>query len=534
MKNVNPKIITFYSYKGGVGRSMALANVAWILSEKFEKRVLIIDWDLDTPGLHKFVNYDAGLKSKGLIDLFCDYKNLLKSKHPQVDDEFINIDKYIVNLNSQISSSGSLSIMPAGLFDNEYAKRVNDFDWEEFYKDWRGYGFVEFLKKQFRKRADLILVDSRAGITDIGGICTLQLTDLVVLLFSLNEQNISGTKTIIKNIINKSARTGHQGDSSNVKYLITPSRVEKYLEKDLRKYWEKKAFTDLGAYLTDYKGPSKYFSTDAIPYIGINSFGESLVVQKHPQGELANSYYSLAIRILKKTDAWVDDYAKFENRKLNIPERDVTRISAVEGSKKMLKYQISIGILCIALGVAVFLAIQNYGNNKSHKMDSTDRLFSQERSMDKTFDSFFNNDFFRSNRSPFDEMKRMQESMMKQFGFPDDDSGSGIFSSWFKKKFGGGDPGDIQMREDEGFVYYDVVIKDLSNKKLDILVEDGQIKIAGTIEEKSEDKGKNESSIQFSSSTFHRSFPVPYGVDSTRAEMERDGDKIIIKLPKVK
>jgi hypothetical protein len=37
------------------------------------------------------------------------------------------------------------------------------------------------------------------------------------------------------------------------------------------------------------------------------------------------------------------------------------------------------------------------------------------------------------------------------------------------------------MREDEGFVYYDVVIKDLSNKTLDILVEDGQIKIAGTI-----------------------------------------------------
>jgi len=286
--------------------------------------------------------------------------------------------------------------------------------------------------------------------------------------------------------------------------------------------------------LFDYKGSSKYFSTDAIPYIGNYSFGESLVVQKHPQGELANSYYSLAIRILKKTDVWVDNYAKFENRKLNIPERDVTRISAVEGKKKMLKYQIAIGILCFALGVAVFLAIQNYGNNKSHKMDSTDRLFSQERSMDKTFDSFFNNDFFRPSKSPFDEMKRMQESMMKQFGVPDDDSGSGIFGSWFKKKFGGGDPGDIQMREDEDFVYYDIVVKDLSNKKLDILVEDGQIKIAGTIEKKSEDKGENESSRQFSSSTFHRLFPVPYGVDSTRAEMEHDGDKIIIKLPKVK
>lgn len=200
----------------------------------------------------------------------------------------------------------------------------------------------------------------------------------------------------------------------------------------------------------------------------------------------------------------------------------------------MLKYQITIGVLCFALGVAVLLVIQNYGNNKNHDIDSTDRLFSQERSINKTLDSFFNDDFFRSSKSPFEEMRRMQKSMMKQFGFQDDDSDGGFFGSWFKKKFGGGNPGDIQTREDEDFVYYDVIIKDLSNKKLDIRVEDGQIKISGTIEKKSENKGKNESSRHFSSSTFHRSFPVPYGVDSTRVEMEHDGDKIIIKLPKVK
>jgi MinD-like ATPase involved in chromosome partitioning or flagellar assembly len=39
------RIITFYSYKGGTGRSMALANIAWILASA-GKRVLAIDWDL--------------------------------------------------------------------------------------------------------------------------------------------------------------------------------------------------------------------------------------------------------------------------------------------------------------------------------------------------------------------------------------------------------------------------------------------------------------------------------------------------------
>ena len=122
---------------------------------------------------------------------------------------------------------------------------------------------------------------------------------------------------------------------------------------------------------------------------------------------------------------------------------------------------------------------------------------------------------------------------MKQFGYHNDDSDSGIFDSWFKKKFGGGDPGDIQVREDEDFVYYDVVIKNLSDQKLEIRVEGGQINISGTIEKETGDKGKDGRSRQFSSSTFHRSFPVPNGVDSTKAEMEHDGDKIIIKLPKV-
>ena len=39
------QVITFYSYKGGTGRSMAMANVAWILASH-GKRVLAMDWVL--------------------------------------------------------------------------------------------------------------------------------------------------------------------------------------------------------------------------------------------------------------------------------------------------------------------------------------------------------------------------------------------------------------------------------------------------------------------------------------------------------
>ena len=70
------KIVTFYSYKGGTGRTMALANVAWILASNGLK-VLAVDWDLESPGLHKFFHpfLDRGEdhRDPGVIDLINEY-----------------------------------------------------------------------------------------------------------------------------------------------------------------------------------------------------------------------------------------------------------------------------------------------------------------------------------------------------------------------------------------------------------------------------------------------------------------------------
>jgi MinD-like ATPase involved in chromosome partitioning or flagellar assembly len=43
------KIVTFYSYKGGVGRTMAMANAGAFLAAA-GKKVLLVDWDLEAPG----------------------------------------------------------------------------------------------------------------------------------------------------------------------------------------------------------------------------------------------------------------------------------------------------------------------------------------------------------------------------------------------------------------------------------------------------------------------------------------------------
>src|SRR5436189_3381960 len=64
------EVITFYSYTGGCGRSMALANVACLLARRCppERGVLMVDWNLESPSLHRF--YPGPDEHAGLLDLF--------------------------------------------------------------------------------------------------------------------------------------------------------------------------------------------------------------------------------------------------------------------------------------------------------------------------------------------------------------------------------------------------------------------------------------------------------------------------------
>src|SRR3954447_15767946 len=100
-----PEIVTFYSYKGGTGRSMALANVAWILAAN-GKRVLVIDWDLEAPGLHRyfhpFLRDQELVRSDGLIDFIWEYVEQAVSPGDKAKDwykPYANLLYYAASLN---------------------------------------------------------------------------------------------------------------------------------------------------------------------------------------------------------------------------------------------------------------------------------------------------------------------------------------------------------------------------------------------------------------------------------------------------
>jgi internalin A len=204
------QVITFYSYKGGTGRSMALANVAWILALN-GKRVLTIDWDLEAPGLHRyflpFLDDPELAETSGLIDLFWSYTNLVLTSReewpPGIKDPlvFANAQRYAVPLEFPFpDSSACIHFLGAGQQDEAYANRIRSFDWHAFYERLGGAEFVEALGQRSRQQYDYVLIDSRTGVADTSGICTVQMPDAVVLCFTYNRQSLKGVEAVARSI----------------------------------------------------------------------------------------------------------------------------------------------------------------------------------------------------------------------------------------------------------------------------------------------------------------------------------------------
>jgi internalin A len=283
-------IITFYSYKGGVGRSMSLANVS-ILLNKWGYRVLIVDWDLEAPGLEHFFRDFIDLeiiKNKiGIINLLND------SRKYSWQDAVITI--------SVDSSKTPIHFISSGLRDESYFKKVRDFSVDDFYETGGGI-IIENLRDEWKKYYDFILIDSRTGITEIGGICTVQLPDKIVLLFTATEQGFEGTLDIAKRATKAQQKLPF--DRQKLLFIPIPTKFDVQAEYKLSQHWLDIFAKDL---LDIYKiwlpilvNPRDFLEKTKIPYVSYFSFGEKLPVIEQgtndPTG-LGYAYENLAALI---------------------------------------------------------------------------------------------------------------------------------------------------------------------------------------------------------------------------------------------
>jgi hypothetical protein len=285
--NAQGKIITFYSYKGGVGRSMILANVAWILASN-GKQVLVVDWDLEAPGLHRYFHpflLDKDLSStEGLMEFFTEFLDaaLTPSDGTEGDDDnwhepYANILRYAASLNWKFPKKGTIDFVPAGKQGKLYATQVNLFNWQSFYERFGGGIFLESVRKKMRAEYDYILIDSRTGVSDTSGICTVQMPDILVVIFSANDQSILGAAGVATSINKQwqADKNRSQNQWSIFPVLARTDRTEKD-KLDLARNYSKTQFAPFLQHISETER-EEYWGNVEIPYIPWYAYEEVLV-----------------------------------------------------------------------------------------------------------------------------------------------------------------------------------------------------------------------------------------------------------------
>ncbi len=186
-----PVTVTFYSFKGGVGRTTALVQTATILARRGRK-VVIVDLDLEAPGLSSALAMKP--LQHGIVDYFYERSYAPKEVDLTISVADIFSEVYITN------ATGRLFVVPAGQLDLDYIAKVDDLRanaitergedlWSTFYRD---------ITEQLAP--DVILVDSRTGLNEWGAFSLLRVADKAIIFLYPNDQNCNGIDLITKTI----------------------------------------------------------------------------------------------------------------------------------------------------------------------------------------------------------------------------------------------------------------------------------------------------------------------------------------------
>jgi MinD-like ATPase involved in chromosome partitioning or flagellar assembly/uncharacterized protein (DUF2267 family) len=283
------QIVTFYSYKGGTGRTMALANVAWILASN-GYRVLAVDWDLESPGLHKFFHpfLDEATvgATPGVIELIHEYATQALRPGQQKDwhVQYARVLPHAVSLRwADFPGDGGLDFLSAGRQNRDYSAAVSSLDWDNFYERLGGGHFFRALRADMKNSYDYILIDSRTGLSDVADICTVELPDVLVVCFTLNDQSIDGASEVVRRI------SGRYRDR-NIRILPVPMRIESGEKEklDIGRALARIKFEGFPAGLSPEAG-LRYWGAVEVPYQPFYAFEETLATF----GETPNSPASL-------------------------------------------------------------------------------------------------------------------------------------------------------------------------------------------------------------------------------------------------
>ena len=424
------EILTFYSYKGGTGRSMALANIAHILawptdkakSDKPKNKVLMIDWDLEAPGLHKYFieqlkknfsltlgqSYPDALNQKpGLIDFLEGVHRFYREAYPSGMLESNKaetaeavaafaaalkanpLDGFILSVTapSEVSPESGVSglfLMKAGnqapVVESrreestpeqpaDYIARVRKFDWVNLFDKYGSFFtlFREYLESEYA----FVLIDSRTGLTDIGDICTRVMPQKLVAVFVPNEQNIEGTLDIVK------AAAEFRSSSRDPRDLVVyplASRIDATASRLRKIWWEggpiddrtvigyEPQFETLFSTLYQIKNLDlrEFFDSTQVPYDSDYAFGERVAARDRAFDKL-----SIGRACQNLTRYIVEDCAPWDALPTKSLAAEADPTAAPDNALLPLLQRLVLPAWIAALGIAlaVFVGLQDYDLN---------------------------------------------------------------------------------------------------------------------------------------------------------------------------
>ena len=237
------EVVTFYSYKGGTGRTMALSNIAVLLArrENASVPVLMLDWDMEAPGLHHY--FEQHEERPGVLEFFeacrqqlerfsletagargggqargCEDAGREDAALAQRVLDAIDWQQYVV----RVDQGSPLYLMRAGRFDASYSERLAQMRWDQLFDTCPALFrcFADTLAQHFR----YVLVDSRTGRTDSAGICTTLLPKKLVVVFTPNRQSLEGVDALVTRAIEY--RRSHEDEQRPLLVYPLPSRIE--------------------------------------------------------------------------------------------------------------------------------------------------------------------------------------------------------------------------------------------------------------------------------------------------------------------
>ena len=273
-------VSTFYSFKGGVGRSLALVNTAAELTEKGFS-VIIWDMDLEAPGIQNipYLEKLTGKIKSGTVDITLRF---LENNCKSIDDQLL-ADSVTLH-----PDNPKLRILPAGNLTNEknYSRTFSAIQWDKLFGKQKNAGsrlFEDIRQGLLSYRPDFVLIDSRTGFTDIGGVCCFQLPDVVFLVFNYGNQNFKGMQGIHNALTNKEwlhrLREGQALKTYLAASMVPADRPD--LRKVRKSRWMENRDPDFTIHVE-------------IPYNAEMAFNETVWAVEYPDHDFRRHYSEIA------------------------------------------------------------------------------------------------------------------------------------------------------------------------------------------------------------------------------------------------